>query len=186
MGKTWDPSVGLIWDAGDNLIWDAADEEDDGVSTLTRSLLRTQAAELKSMMRTQAAQLETIAMRHEKKMADHTREFREAGNVGELSTEKELYELLGAAGDLPVIVNFFAPWCRTCMALRPKYINLARMYGNRVVCVEMSVSNADVKEVIKDRMGVNHIPTCQVWNNKELVDQYVAGTSIDTVAKALA
>jgi len=47
------------------------------------------------------------------------------------------------------------------------------------------VSNADVKEVIKDRMGVNQIPTWQVWKSKELVDQYVVVTSIDTVPKAL-
>ena len=60
------------------------------------------------------------------------------------------------------------------MALRPKYINLA--------CFECPT---DLKEVFEDRMGVNQIPTWQVWKSKELVDQYVVVTSIDTVPKVL-
>jgi len=178
MGRAWvDTEVGS----------DGPDQAD--------SVLLSVHSEVSALIQTQAAELETISLRHAQDMADlkarieepasHTT-FREPGKVSELSTEEELDELLVAAGDLPVIVKFFAPWCRKCMALKPKYINLASVYGNRVVCAEMSVANAEVKEMIKDRMGVSQIPTWQVWKNKELADQYVAGKSIAAVPKALA
>lgn len=108
------------------------------------------------------------------------------GKVGELNTECEFDDLLDAAGETPVLVKAFAPWCRKCAALKAPYSKLARAYGDRAVFVKMSVASAELKPMIKDRLDVKQIPTFQVWKNKKLVDEYVAGKSIPAIPKRVA
>eukprot|EP00277_Geminigera_cryophila_P010933 CAMPEP_0179454720 /NCGR_PEP_ID=MMETSP0799-20121207/38625_1 /TAXON_ID=46947 /ORGANISM="Geminigera cryophila, Strain CCMP2564" /LENGTH=114 /DNA_ID=CAMNT_0021252963 /DNA_START=82 /DNA_END=426 /DNA_ORIENTATION=- len=50
----------------------------------------------------------------------------------------------------------------------------------------MDVEKKKAKTLIKERAGVNSIPTFQVWKLGTLRDQYVAGASIPAVPKALA
>jgi thiol-disulfide isomerase/thioredoxin len=65
-------------------------------------------------------------------------------------------------GETPVVVKYFATWCRKCAALKPKYSTLARAYGDKVIFVKMDVENAEAKTRIKVRDGVKQIPTFQV------------------------
>ncbi len=108
-----------------------------------------------------------------------------AGGVGELATEAEFDAMITAAKDTPVLIKFFAPWCRKCAALKPKYANLARAYGDRVIFIKLDVENKEVKKLIKERAGVNSIPTFQLWKSGKLEEQYVAGNSIPAVPKKL-
>jgi len=108
------------------------------------------------------------------------------GEVGLVDSTKGFDDIIAAAGDTPVIVKFFASWCRKCAALKPKYNNLARGYGERVIFIKMDVENKEARALIKERAGVNSIPTFQVWKEGQLRDQFVAGASIPAVPKALA
>jgi thiol-disulfide isomerase/thioredoxin len=68
-------------------------------------------------------------------------------------------------GETPVVVKYFATWCRKCAALKPKYSTLARAYGDKVIFVKMDVENAEAKTRIKVRDGVKQIPTFQVLSH---------------------
>jgi len=107
------------------------------------------------------------------------------GKVGSLTTLEEFDQLVAAAGTTPVVGKIFAPWCRKCAALKPKFKHLALGYGDRVVFVEMSLENKALKSALLER-GVNQIPTFQVWKEGAKVEEYVAGKSIVAVPKKLA
>ena len=102
------------------------------------------------------------------------------GAVEQVHSEAAFNNIVAAAGETPTIVKFFAPWCRKCAALKPKFANLARGYGERVIFIKMDVENREVKAMIKAK-GVKSIPTFQLWKNGEMVDQYAAGDAWERV-----
>jgi thioredoxin 1 len=57
---------------------------------------------------------------------------------------------------VPVIVDFWAPWCRPCDAIEPHLLGLAETWGERVRLVRV---NVDEEAGISARYGVLSLPT---------------------------
>jgi thioredoxin 1 len=57
---------------------------------------------------------------------------------------------------IPVIVDFWAPWCRPCDAIEPHLRALADEWGGRVRLVRV---NVDEEAGISGRYGVLSLPT---------------------------
>jgi len=58
--------------------------------------------------------------------------------------------------ELPVIVDFWAPWCRPCDAIEPHLRALAEKWDGRVVLVRVDV---DAEPALSSRYGVLSLPT---------------------------
>ena len=71
--------------------------------------------------------------------------------VGGAQFEKEV---LGSP--VPVIVDFWAPWCRPCDAIEPHLVRLADEWGERVRLVRV---NVDEEAGLSARYGVLSLPT---------------------------
>ena len=73
-------------------------------------------------------------------------------------------DLVGAArfeqdvlgSPVPVIVDFWAPWCRPCDAIEPHLVGLADEWGERVRLVRV---NVDEDAGLSARYGVLSLPT---------------------------
>jgi thioredoxin 1 len=63
-------------------------------------------------------------------------------------------EVLGS--EVPVIVDFWAPWCRPCDAIEPHLVGLADEWGERVRLVRV---NVDEEGGLSARYGVLSLPT---------------------------
>jgi thioredoxin 1 len=63
-------------------------------------------------------------------------------------------EVLGANG--PVVVDFWAPWCRPCKALEPVLEELVARSKGRVALVRL---NVDDNAIVSSRYGVLSLPT---------------------------
>ena len=63
-------------------------------------------------------------------------------------------DVLGA--EQPVVVDFWAPWCRPCHALEPVLADLERAYGERVRFVRV---NADAELQTAGRFEILALPT---------------------------
>ena len=57
---------------------------------------------------------------------------------------------------VPVIVDFWAPWCKPCDAIEPHLVELAGEWGERVRLVRV---NVDEEAGLSGRYGVLSLPT---------------------------
>lgn len=65
---------------------------------------------------------------------------------------------------VPVIVDFWAPWCKPCDAIEPHLEAIAAEWGERVRLVRV---NVDAEAGIASRYGVLSLPTVILFADRE-------------------
>lgn len=76
--------------------------------------------------------------------------------------------------DLPVLVDFWAPWCGPCKAMNPIMEELETTYAGKVKIAKMNVDeNLDVP----GRHNVMSIPTFILFKDGKIAAQFVGARS---------
>jgi len=87
---------------------------------------------------------------------------------------------------LPVLVDFWAPWCGPCVAIAPTLESLAQEYKGKVTIAKM---NVDENANIPASFGVRSIPYLALFKDGKLVDSIVGAVPktklVDLIKKAL-
>jgi len=83
---------------------------------------------------------------------------------------------------LPVVVDFWAPWCGPCRMTDPILEKLAREWAGRVRVVKV---NADENPLTMSRYGVQGIPTMLVVKDGQIVDRWVGALPEQAVRSRL-
>lgn len=63
---------------------------------------------------------------------------------------------------MPVLVDFWAPWCGPCRTVAPQLEEVARRHAGRLVVVKV---NTDEVQDVAARMRIQSIPTLAVFAN---------------------
>jgi thioredoxin 1 len=63
---------------------------------------------------------------------------------------------------VPVIVDFWAPWCKPCDTIEPHLVAIAEEHGERVRLVRM---NVDENLAVPPRYGVLSLPTVMLFDD---------------------
>ena len=87
------------------------------------------------------------------------------------------------ASSTPVIVDFWAPWCRPCKAIEPILEELADEAGERVRLVRLDV---DSNLGVSSRYGVLSIPTVMLFAEGEPQATVVGAVSRKTFEREFA
>lgn len=69
--------------------------------------------------------------------------------------------------DLPVLVEFTAPWCRPCEAIEPFLVDLEREHQGRLRLVRLDI---DANLGVPGRYGVLSLPTVMLFTDGEPVE----------------
>jgi thioredoxin 1 len=83
---------------------------------------------------------------------------------------------------LPVLIDFWAPWCGPCRVIAPVVEELAGTYGGRLKVVKM---NVDDNPETPARYGVRGIPNLLFLKDGEVKDQLIGAVPKAQLIRAI-
>jgi thioredoxin 2 len=83
------------------------------------------------------------------------------------------------ASRIPVVVDFWAPWCGPCRMISPALEDVARRMRGRLKLVKV---NVDESPGVAQRFGVQGIPSLLVVRDGAVVDRSVGARGADELA----
>lgn len=91
-------------------------------------------------------------------------------------------EVLTASNNQPVMVDFWAEWCRPCHMLAPTVAEIAQDYAGKLKVMKLNVDEAMNSA---SRYNIRGIPTLLVFKNGQVVEQIVGALPKEQITKAL-
>ena len=100
--------------------------------------------------------------------------------IGEVNEEN--FDQIVLQSNLPVLVDFWAPWCGPCRALAPILAEVAADWYDRVRVVKL---NVDASPSSAERFSVRAIPTLILFKNGREVERLLGAVNKSEIERRL-
>jgi len=104
----------------------------------------------------------------------HTKESAKMGQA--IHVDDNTFESAVLKSALPVVVDFWAPWCGPCRMVAPSLDKIAQEYAGRLVVAKV---NTDQSSAWANRYGIRGIPTMLFVAGGKVVHQEVGAMPHD-------
>lgn len=100
-----------------------------------------------------------------------------AAQVTDASFEQDVLK-----SEIPVLVDFWAPWCGPCRMVGPVVDEIAQQYDGKLKVVKV---NTDENPTVASQYGIRSIPTLMIFKGGQRVDMVVGAVPKTTLATTL-
>jgi thioredoxin len=105
-----------------------------------------------------------------------------ADNVASVSDNNFQAEVIDASQTQPVMVDFWAEWCRPCHMLAPTVAEIAAEYTGKLKVVKL---NVDESMNTAGKFNIRGIPTLLIFKGGQVADQIVGAVPKDQISKVV-
>lgn len=94
----------------------------------------------------------------------------ESGKTANTSDATFASDVIERSRDLPIVVDFWAPWCQPCRLLAPSLEKVASEFEGRVALIK---ANIDTMPATASRLGIASIPAVLGFRDGRVVNSFV-------------
>jgi thioredoxin 1 len=103
-----------------------------------------------------------------------------AENISSVTDTSFEAEVIQASNTQPVMVDFWADWCRPCHMLAPTVAEIAQDYAGKLKVVKL---NVDENVNSAGRYNIRGIPTLLIFKGGQVADQIVGAVPKEQISK---